>query len=150
MVKPLSTPAVAFPVAVSAPRIDDSAQEATPFGAGLAARFTGVVPVYDAATLAELKDVFGPVRLMELLAHLKIEIAQRLGAPDTDRLALRHDAHTLLSVSGSLGFFDLSRCCLEMERACLLGADLVAPLNAARAAAKGAIAAISDMEARAA
>ncbi|TXM78696.1 hypothetical protein FV218_02685 [Methylobacterium sp. WL69] len=87
---------------------------------------------------------------MDLLAHLKLEISQRLGWPETERLALRHDAHTLLSVSGSLGFFDLSRRCLEMEQACLLGADLVAPLSAARAAAEGAIAAICDMEALAA
>ncbi|MCJ2083257.1 Hpt domain-containing protein [Methylobacterium sp. J-090] len=118
-----------------------------PSGASVASHPAGAVPVYDPATLAELEGVFGHARLMDLLAHLKIEISQRLGWPDTDRLALRHDAHTLLSVSGSLGFFDLSRRCLEMEQACLLGADLVAPLSAARAAAEGAIAAICDMEA---
>jgi len=103
--------------------------------------------VYDPSTLAELESVFGRVRLMDLLSHLKSEIAQRLLAPETDRSALRHDAHTLLSVSGSLGFFELSRRCIEMEQACLLGIDLVAPLRAARSAAKGAIAAIGELEA---
>ena len=131
----------------SAPPIDSTQALDVPFAASIASRVAGVVPVYDPATLAELEGVFGQARLMDLLGHLRIEISQRLGWPDTDRLALRHDAHTLPSVSGSLGFFDLSRCCLEMEQACLLGADLAAPLKAARAAAEGAIAAICAMEA---
>lgn len=103
-------------------------------------------PIYDLATLNELQGIFGRVRLMDLLAHLKVEIAQRLLAPETDRIVLGHDAHTLLSVSGTLGFFELSHRCTEMEEACRLGRDLVDPLRAARAAAKSAIAAIGDLE----
>jgi len=113
-----------------------------------ASDFSGPVPVYDLSTLAELEGVFGHARLMELLGHLKDEIAQRLLAPSINRSALRNDAHALLSVSGSLGFFELSRRCIEMEQACRLGADLAAPLSAARAAASGAIAAIEDLIAR--
>ncbi len=134
----------------SVPQTLDPPTRDEPSSPNAMSHFVGTLPVYDAATLAELEVVFGQVRLMDLLAHLKKEIAQRLAAPVTERLALRHDAHTLLSVSGSLGFFDLSRCCMEMEQACLLGADLVAPLRAARAAAEGAIAAICRMEAGAA
>lgn len=105
--------------------------------------------VYDADTLAELEEVFGRSHLMDLLSRLKVEIGTRLNGPASDRAALGHDAHTLLSVSGSLGFVDLSYRCSEIERACLRGEDLAAPLHAARAAAAGAIRAISDMEARA-
>jgi HPt (histidine-containing phosphotransfer) domain-containing protein len=114
----------------------------------VAPNFPGPIPVYDLSTLAELEGVFGHARLMELLGHLKDEIAQRLLAPAVNRTALRNDAHALLSVSGSLGFFELSRRCIEMEQACLLGADLVDPLSDVRAAAKGAIAAIEDLVAR--
>ena len=135
---------------IFAPSLHEIPTLADPFDTDVVSRCAGGVPVYDPATLAELEGVFGHARLMDLLAHLKLEISQRLGWPETERLALRHDAHTLLSVSGSLGFFDLSRRCLEMEQACLLGADLVAPLSAARSAAEGAIAAICDMEALAA
>ncbi|MCJ2047488.1 Hpt domain-containing protein [Methylobacterium sp. J-078] len=99
-------------------------------------------PVYDPGTLAELEGIFGQARLLDLLARLKAEIAQRLQAGVAERVALGHDAHTLLSVSGSLGFFDLSQRCSEMEQACLRGADLDAPLDAARGAAARAVAAI--------
>lgn len=109
---------------------------------------SGALPVYDPSTLTELEGVFGHVRLMELLGHLKDEIGQRFLAPVINRTALRNDAHALLSVSGSLGFFELSRRCIEMEQACRLGSDLADPLDAAHAAAKGAIAAIEDLVGR--
>lgn len=104
-------------------------------------------PVYDPGTLAELESMFGRSHLMDLLSRLKSEIAARLNGDADDRTALGHDAHTLLSVSGSLGFLALSHRCSEIERACQRGEDLAGPLMAARAAAAGAIRAISDMEA---
>lgn len=106
-------------------------------------------PIYDVGTLAELEEMFGRPHLLDLLSRLKTEIGTRLNGNVTDRAALGHDAHTLLSVSGSLGFVDLSRRCSEIELACLRGDDLAAPLSAARAAAAGAILAISEMQARA-
>jgi HPt (histidine-containing phosphotransfer) domain-containing protein len=106
-------------------------------------------PVYDPGTLAELEGIFGQTRLLDLLARLKGEIAQRLQAGVAERATLGHDAHTLLSVSGSLGFFDLSQRCSEMEQACLRGSDLDAPLDAARAAATRAVAAIDVIAATA-
>ncbi len=104
-------------------------------------------PIYDVGTLAELEGMFGRSHLLDLLSRLKTEISTRLNGSTADRVALGHDAHTLLSVSGSLGFVDLSRRCSEIEMACLRGEDLAAPLHAARAAAAGAIRAISEMEA---
>ena len=117
-----------------------------------AAAFEDVDPsfrgrVYDPQALRELQEIFGRPKLMDLLGRLKVEIAQRLHAPATERAALGQDAHTLLSVSGSLGFVDLSRRCMEMEQAFLLGADLATPLDAARLAAVQAIAAIDALEA---
>ncbi|WP_082503801.1 Hpt domain-containing protein [Methylobacterium sp. Leaf117] len=105
-------------------------------------------PVYDPGTLTELEGIFGRPRLMDLLDRLRTEIAQRLRAPASDRATLGHDAHTLLSVSGSLGFNELSGRCAEMERACLQGADLTRPLAAAQAAATNAIAAIETLRDR--
>lgn len=105
-------------------------------------------PIYDIGTLAELEEMFGRSHLLDLLSRLKAEISTRLNGTIADRAALGHDAHTLLSVSGSLGFVDLSRRCSEIEMACLRGDDLAAPLRAARTAAAGAIQAISEMEAR--
>ncbi|NEU11472.1 Hpt domain-containing protein [Methylobacterium sp. BTF04] len=103
-------------------------------------------PIYDSDTLAELEVMFGRSHLMDLLSRLKVEIGSRLNGSASDRATLGHDAHTLLSVSGSLGFTDLSRRCFEIERACLRGEDLAAPLHAARMAAAGAIRAITDLE----
>lgn len=103
-------------------------------------------PVYDARTLGELEEIFGRPRLLDLLGRLKIEIAHRLQASSDERDILSRDAHTLLSVSGSLGFVDLSQRCVEIEQACLRGADLAAPLEAARSAAEAAMAAIRALE----
>ena len=120
----------------------------TGFAAGQGFAETGQAPVYDPDMLAELQDLFGYPRLMQLLSLLKAEIRQRLLVHD-DRAALGQDAHALLSSSGSLGFTDLSRRCSEVERACLAGADLAAPVLEARAAARVAIAAINLLEAAA-
>ncbi|MCJ2033635.1 Hpt domain-containing protein [Methylobacterium sp. J-068] len=103
--------------------------------------------VYDPRTLGELEEIFGADRLLDLLGRLKVEIGQRLLASPSERGVLGHDAHTLLSVSGSLGFHDLSKRCSEMEQACLGGADLTAPLESARRAAARAISAIGVIEA---
>lgn len=102
--------------------------------------------VYDESTLNELEDIFGRTRLMDLLGRLRVEIAQRLHVSTNERDVLGHDAHTLLSVSGSLGFVNLSQRCSEVEQAYLRGGDLAAPLEAARRAAGEAIAAIGALE----
>ncbi|WP_244479559.1 Hpt domain-containing protein [Methylobacterium sp. Leaf111] len=101
-----------------------------------------VGPIYEPRTLKELEDIFGRARLMDLLDRLRTEIGRRLQAPASERIVLGQDAHILLSASGSLGFFDLSQRCSEMERACLDGTDLAAPLAAVRRSAEAAVTAI--------
>ena len=125
----------------------DASVDGSQFGVAVGAWTSGVgEPVYDSRTLTELEAIFGRPRLMDLLGRLKVEIAQRLHASSEERDILGRDAHTLLSVSGSLGFVGLSRRCSEIEQAYLRGADLTAPLEAARRAAEAAVAAIGALE----
>ena len=98
--------------------------------------------IYEPRTLKELEDIFGRARLMDLPDRLRTEIGRRLLAPASERIILGQDAHILLSASGSLGFFDLSQRCSQMERACLEGADLAEPLAAVRKSAEAAVTAI--------
>lgn len=89
-------------------------------------------PVCDPETLADLADVFGRERLVHLLGGLDAEIVQRLESATSDAVGLGPDAHVLVSVSGTLGFSDLSRACMALERACLDGGDVAGPLQAAQ------------------
>ncbi|GJE17420.1 Hpt domain-containing protein [Methylobacterium marchantiae] len=104
--------------------------------------------VYDPAMLAELEDVFGHDHLMQLLSLLRVEIGERFRIGNDEPSALGRDAHALLSSSGSLGFLDLSHRCSDIERACIAGTDVSVLLRDVRAAAVGALAAISTLEAR--
>ncbi|GJE46574.1 Hpt domain-containing protein [Methylobacterium soli] len=107
-------------------------------------------PAYDAAVVAELEAVFGRSRLMNLLAGLGAEIAQRLQVPAAEREALSRDAHALVSASGTLGFGPLSRACAELEQACHSGSDLGPALARARRKAEAASDAIARLRAQAA
>jgi len=92
--------------------------------------------VFDPEIIEDLAAVFGRQRLMDLLAGLEREIAQRLAPTDLDGLS--RDAHVLVSVSGSLGFLPLSRACATLERVCLDGGDPAPALAAVRTAASEA------------
>jgi len=94
-----------------------------------------VETVFDPEIIEDLAAVFGRQRLMDLLAGLEREIAQRLAPASTDLDDLSHDAHVLVSVSGSLGFLPLSQACATLERVCLDGGDPVPALAAVRKAA---------------
>ena len=103
-------------------------------------------PVYELRTLVELEGIFGRAHLLDLLDRLRTEIDQRLRAPSCDPIVLGQDAHILLAASGSLGFHDLSQRCAEIERSCIAGADLSAPLAAVRRSAEAAVTAIRDLQ----
>jgi hypothetical protein len=92
-------------------------------------------PVCDPETLADLADVFGGERLAHLLGGLDEEIVLRLETATEDAVGLGANAHALVSVSGTLGFSDLSRACMVLERACLEGGDVAGPLQDAQAEA---------------
>lgn len=98
---------------------------------------------FDAATLAELEDLFGRPRLMELLEVLDREIALRLDPPADEPARLARDAHVLVSSSGALAFHGLSGACIALEQACLSGREIAAPLVAAIEAARHARGAIA-------
>ena len=73
--------------------------------------------VYDAETLSDLAEMFGPARLAQMLAGLDEEIVQRLDGATPGDPHLGENAHALVSVSGTLGFDALSRACAALERA---------------------------------
>lgn len=105
------------------------------------------VPVCDPEMLADLVDVFGRERLAHLLGGLDAEIVLRLDTASEDTVGLGADAHALVSVSGTLGFSELSRACMALEHACLEGGDLTAPLQAVRVEAARARPAIARLRA---
>jgi HPt (histidine-containing phosphotransfer) domain-containing protein len=127
-----------------------------PQGAGPAERddacggLEPAAPVYDAEVVAELEAVFGRPRLMNLLAGLGDEIAQRLRVSEAQRDALSRDAHALVSASGTLGFGPLSQACAALEHACHAGSDLGPALARARRSADAASDAIERLRAEAA
>ncbi|MCJ2030937.1 hypothetical protein MKK50_16330 [Methylobacterium sp. J-043] len=102
-------------------------------------------PAFDAEALAELEDLFGRPRLMELLEVLDHEIAIRLDPPASDTSRLAGDAHILVSSSGALSFHDLSGACAALERACLSGTEIATPLGTAVHAARQARDAIATL-----
>ena len=103
----------------------------TASAAGIAVE-TGTI--YDAETLVDLERLFGRRRLLALLAGLRSEIEARLSDAAGDRERIGQDAHALVSTSGALGFMPLSQACVALERACLAGGDVSAPLALAREA----------------
>ncbi|GEP00324.1 Hpt domain-containing protein [Methylobacterium haplocladii] len=103
--------------------------------------------ICDPETLADLADVFGRERLGHLLGGLDAEIVLRLETATADTAGLGADAHALVSVSGTLGFSDLSRACMALERACLENGDVAGPLQAAQAEATRARPVIAKLRA---
>lgn len=102
---------------------------------------------FDADALAELEELFGRSRLMDLLDVLDREIANRFDPPASEPSRLAQDAHILVSSSGGLSFHDLSGACAALERACLSGAEIAVPLGTAIHAARHARQAIAALRA---
>lgn len=102
---------------------------------------------YDSAALADLEDLFGRPRLLDLLGALDREIALRLDPPAADREQLARDAHILVSSSGALAFSALSQACARLEHACLRNAGVAEALDAAMADAARARSAIAVLRA---
>ncbi len=102
-------------------------------------------PEFDADAMADLEDLFGRPRLLELLGALDQEIVNRLVPPSDDREQLARDAHILVSSSGALAFSTLSHSCARLEQACLRQVEVDAALSDAlndAARARSAIAAL--------
>ncbi|GAB6844818.1 HPt (histidine-containing phosphotransfer) domain-containing protein [Methylorubrum rhodinum] len=104
-------------------------------------------PEFDAEVMAELEDLFGRPRLLELLGALDQEIAARLDPPSGDRAQLARDAHVLVSSSGALAFSSLSQACARLEHACLREADVEDALSDVLADAARARTAIAVLRA---
>lgn len=104
-------------------------------------------PDFDAAAMADLEDLFGRPRLLELLGALDREIAARLDPPSQDRAQLARDAHVLVSSSGALAFSTLSEACARLEQACLREAGVEAALDDALAGAAQARSTIASLRA---
>lgn len=102
---------------------------------------------FDADAMAELEDLFGRPRLLELLGALDREIVARLEPPAADRDQLARDAHVLVSSSGALAFSSLSQACARLEHACLRETDVETALNEALADAARARSAIATLSA---
>lgn len=102
---------------------------------------------FDADGLAELEELFGRSRLMDLLEVLDREIAARFDPPAREPSRLAQDAHILVSSSGGLSFHDLSGACAALEQACLSGAEIAVPLGTAVHAARHAREAIATLRA---
>ena len=131
--------------------VDLSPRAAGPAERDACACTAAATPAYDAEVVAELEAVFGRARLMNLLAGLGTEIAQRLAGSEAQQDALSRDAHALVSASGTLGFGALSRACAELEQACHAGTDLGPALARAPAhRADAASDAIAQLRAQAA
>ncbi|WP_232628993.1 Hpt domain-containing protein [Methylobacterium sp. Leaf118] len=106
-----------------------------------------IADVFDAAALADLEDLFGRPRLLDLLGALDQEIALRLDPPAADRGQLARDAHILVSSTGALAFSTLSQACARLEHACLRDDGIAEALEAAQADATRARSAIALLRA---
>ncbi|SFL61108.1 Hpt domain-containing protein [Methylorubrum salsuginis] len=102
---------------------------------------------FDSETMADLEELFGRPRLLELLGALDREIATRFEPPSADRNQLARDAHVLVSSSGALAFSSLSRACARLEQACLREVGVEAALDDALADAARARSAIALLRA---
>lgn len=75
-----------------------------------------VAPILDEGTLAEMRELMGPLKTQSLLNKLKVQTFQSFQEMD-DRARLCQQAHSLASSSGMLGFQRLSKACLALESA---------------------------------
>ena len=90
----------------------------------------------DRARFDEVAATVGPEMLKDLLGTLAEELEMRFG--EESKLITREElacsAHAMISMSGMLGFSELSRLCRELEAACEAGGEYDAPLSKVHAA----------------
>ena len=79
----------------------------------------------DRAVFDNVAEMVGPETIRRLLGALAEELNGRFGQADAlpAREALADSAHSMVSMSGMLGFIELSRLCSEVEAACVTGAE---------------------------
>jgi len=85
----------------------------------------------DRAMFDEVAATVGPEVLRDLLGTLAEELETRFGQASTrtTREELAGSAHAMISMSGMLGFSELSSLCSELEAACEAGGDYNALLS---------------------
>ncbi|GGE11785.1 hypothetical protein GCM10011390_33620 [Aureimonas endophytica] len=88
---------------------------------------------FDRATFEELVELLGPVRTATCLRTLLGGIAELQLAFDTGA-DLAATAHKIVSMAGTLGFFELGRLCAVLEGEAKRGADLTETIQALAAA----------------
>lgn len=103
--------------------------------------------ILDRAAFDAMAELVGRDRMDELLAKLAEELAHWLATSASvgARDELARQAHQLVSSAGVLGFTELARLCMAVERACVSSGDYEAPLAAMRVAAAEAIGQIDSM-----
>lgn len=89
---------------------------------------TGAV---DRAVFDDIATMMGPATTRRLLGTLAEELEASFGeaVARPSREELGHLAHSMVSMSGMLGFIELSRLCSEVEAACEAGAEYDALLS---------------------
>ena len=98
---------------------------------------TSPLAALDRAMFDDVAATVGPEVLRDLLGTLAEELKTRFGQEDTPitREELAGSAHAMISMSGMLGFSELSRLCADLEAACEAGAEyevLLSRVHAAR------------------
>ncbi|WP_427024694.1 ATP-binding protein [Aureimonas ureilytica] len=99
---------------------------------------------FDRETFEEVIDLLGLARVQKSLG----EITERLSALEkiTDnQAALGKEAHALVSLTGVLGFSDLSQACRDLEKACKGDTELDAALGAISRASAVCLRAASNL-----
>jgi PAS domain S-box-containing protein len=98
-------------------------------------------PFFNQPVFDDFQNLMGRVPAVTWLTRLGVELDtvfadDRMGT--VDRGQLGHSAHDIVSHAGLLGFFELTQCCSELEKACKGGKDLKLLYKNARSASLAA------------
>ena len=94
--------------------------------------------VFDSGAVDRVRELLGDAWVGKSARRLQSGIEntlQHAGPEQGDREELARGAHKLVSQASQLGFFELSRCCRDLEEDCWAGRDYESPLAGARSAA---------------
>jgi HPt (histidine-containing phosphotransfer) domain-containing protein len=89
-------------------------------------------PLVNVATRDDLSNTIGQEKLDRLTDRFAASLATSLGGDTRSADDLGREAHTLVSMSGMLGYDALSQACRTLEYAAKQGDDLIGPLDVAR------------------
>lgn len=95
-------------------------------------------PVLDRAALQELAGLIGADKVQDLLRRFRSELSERLGATST--VALKADAHAMVSTAGLLGFSTLAAAARVVEQSPHEGEALQPQLSRLHQAKRAALA----------